>query len=508
MQTKPNHLFLYQSIEKYAIQRPQDIAICYKDKVLTYQQLSKACNDSAKILLQQGICKGDRVAIYLPKTIENVTYMLACMMLGAIFVPINPALKASQVAYVIRHSGSCLLISSHQRMKTLVTIEELKALKIIDTDNQPVVNLAQKQPIRADLYEADLVAILYTSGSTGLPKGVMISHKNLLRGAQIVSDYLNIQQNDHILAVLPFSFDYGLNQLTSALYKGAQCILLDYLLPQDVVKACLKYQVTGLAAVPPLWPALTRLNWPHEARHCLRYFSNSGGVLSQNTLKQLREIFPQALPYLMYGLTEAFRSTYLPPELIDVKPNSMGKAVDGETILVLDEAGQICPPGECGELVHLGDLVSQGYWQDPDKTNKRFKAVHCANQQIGVWSGDKVKRDEDGFLYFVSRMDEMIKSSGYRISPYEIESVLQNMQGLNEVCVFGEPHPVLGDGIVLVFSSLEPNIDLKEVKSYSQSNLANFMVPHHIEFLDIMPKNTNGKIDRAGLKRQFASIFN
>lgn len=507
MVRKNEFLTITAFLRQFSVQRPNHIAICCKDKALTYSQLWLQCNLWAAFLKQQGIRKGDRIAIYIPKTFENVAVMMASMFLGAIFVPINPSLKAEQVAYILQHSGAKLLVSSAQRVQSFTFLQNLEGFKFIDVNQIEFDGDIGADHDCAVILAHDLAAILYTSGSTGKPKGVMVSHKNLTRGAEIVSEYLQINQQDKLLAVLPFSFDYGLNQLMSAVFKGACCVLLDYLLPRDVIKACSKHQITGLAAVPPLWHSLAGLNWPQEATESLRYFTNSGGALALPTLKTLRDIFPNAKPFLMYGLTEAFRSTYLPPALIDLKPTAMGKAVPGETILVLDSEGQFCKPGETGELVHIGDLVTQGYWQDVARTQKRFKKVDIANDQIGVWSGDRVRADEDGILYFISRMDEMIKTSGYRVSPDEIESSLVEMDGMDEVCAFGIPHPELGQAIVTVVTTHSQQLTAESIRRHCQKHLANYMVPQHIEIIAIMPKNPNGKIDRSALKKKFQTTF-
>ncbi len=457
----------------------------------------------------------DRIAIYLPKTPENLYAMFAVLLSGAVLVPVNPLLKPAQVAYILKHSGSKLLVTSRQRASQLDNqLEDCYDLQqIVWVDEITTAGISTQQQSKdpqlkfPQLKHHDLAVILYTSGSTGNPKGVMISQSNLIAGASAVSGYLALGQSDRLLAVLPFSFDYGLNQITSAIFVGASVALLDYLLPNDVVKAVAKYQITGLAAVPPLWQQLAALSWPQVARNSLRYFTSSGGSLPQNTLHQLRQQFPLAKPFLMYGLTEAFRSSYLDPEQIDIRPDSMGKAVPGEAIFVVNSHGELCQAEEEGELVHVGKLVSQGYWQDKEKTEKRFKPVKFSNNAIGVWSGDKVKMDESGFLYFISRMDDMIKTSGYRVSPNEIEAQILTLSGVKEAVALAAPHPTLGDGIVLLVVTGTEISATDSIKKYCQQRLANYMVPQHIEIIDTMPRNNNAKIDRALLKRAYQNVF-
>ena len=271
----------------------------------------------------------------------------------------------------------------------------------------------------------------------------------MLSGAYSVTRYLDNRADDRLLAILPFSFDYGLSQLTTAFVVGARAVLMDYLLPRDVITAVARDGITGLAAVPPMWVQLARLDWPAAAVESLRYFTNSGGAMPRATLNALRRRLPETTPYLMYGLTEAFRSTYLPPEEIDHRPDSIGKAIPNAEILVVRADGSPCAPGEPGELVHRGSLVAQGYWNDPDKTAERFRPLPGQNPalplvEMAVWSGDTVRIDQEGFLYFIGRKDDMIKTSGYRVSPTEIEEVLYDSGLVAEAAALGVTHPALG----------------------------------------------------------------
>ena len=285
----------------------------------------------------------ERIAVYLPKTCETVIASFACFAVGAVLVPLNPVLKVAQVTHIVNDSEATVLVTQTSRLATLGHWQEampcLQHVVLIDdtgtTNTVRWSSLLNKQVIQLGNYAADsLAALLYTSGSTGLPKGVMLSHRNLLLGANSVASYLALNANDKVLAVLPFSFDYGFNQLLSSLSVGAECVLLDYLLPRDIPKACARFGITGLAAVPPLWSQLADIDWPPEAVAALRYFTNSGGHLPRSVLSQLRLAMPNAEPVLMYGLTEAFRSSYLPPESIDTKPDSMGRATACQSIRI------------------------------------------------------------------------------------------------------------------------------------------------------------------------------
>ncbi|MEE4288117.1 MAG: AMP-binding protein, partial [Erythrobacter sp.] len=308
--------------------------------------------------------------------------------------------------------------------------------------------------------------------------------------------------DDVTLAVLPLSFDYGQNQLLSTWYAGGCVAPLDYLFPKDVVKACARHGVTTLAAVPPLWVQLTEIEWPAEAVAPLRRLTNSGGALTPDLVRALRRLLPQADLYPMYGLTEAFRSTYLDPALVDAHPGSMGTAIPFAEILVVNDAGDIAAPGEEGELVHCGPLVAQGYWQDAERTAERFRPAPAASVHGGtaVWSGDRVRRDEAGLLYFVGRRDAMIKSAGNRISPQEIEEAALGHAGVVEAVALGVPDPRLGQAVHLVVRGPEESGD--ELARHLARELPTFMQPRAIHWRESLPLNPNGKVDRTALQRE------
>jgi acyl-CoA ligase (AMP-forming) (exosortase A-associated) len=521
--------FVHELISHSAQRSPNAIALQIKDTQLSYVELNNKVTNVAQCYASLGILQNERIGIYLAKNQENVQSMFACSLLGAVFVPINPVLKAQQVQYIANDCQLKMLITNRARLTTLKpfleNMTELSTIILIDGNEAELDKLtlenvsmseqlkiiswslfiAQKsvtETVQCSITPNDLAAILYTSGSTGQPKGIMLSHTNIVLGAKSVSQYLQQTADDNILAVLPLSFDYGLNQLTSCFLVGATCVLLDYLLANDVIKAISHHKITGLAAVPPLWMQLTKAAWSKDTARSIRYFTNTGGVLPQTTLAVLRKNMPQAKPYLMYGLTEAFRSTFLSPHEIDNKPNSIGKAIPHAEILVLREDGSPCDADEIGELVHIGPLVALGYWQNETATTERFKptptqAVNTDCTPIAVFSGDYVKRDSDGFLYFVSRKDNMIKTSGYRVSPTELESVLLQHPQVDEAAIIATPSIALGQAIIaLIVTSSDHTLSLKKsILKHCQLNLPNYMIPKNIEFLSELPRNANGKID-------------
>jgi len=531
--------FVHELISHSAQRSPSAIALQINTHQLSYAQLNDKVNQLAQSYISLAVKQDDRIGIYLAKNLENVQSMFACSLVGAVFVPMNPVLKAPQVQYIANDCQIKLLITNLTRLKSLLPIihlfTELKAIIIIDADNKKLAQLPSTKYVNIISWQAmlnqgkestilsastaklsnsvkpnNLAAILYTSGSTGQPKGIMLSHENIVLGAKSVSQYLQLSSDDNILAVLPLSFDYGLNQLTSCLLIGAKCVLLDYLIASDVVKAISKYKITGLAAVPPLWLQLTKVAWPKDSASSIRYFTNSGGVLPLAALATLRTNMPQAKPYLMYGLTEAFRSSYLSPTEIDNRPGSMGKAIPHAEILVLREDGSSCDIDEVGELVHIGPLVALGYWQKVVATKERFRetpkqAINITNTKLAVFSGDYVKRDNKGFLYFVARKDAMIKTSGYRVSPTEIESTLLELPQIDEAAVVPRPSVELGQSItaLIVSANDENELSKQSVIKHCQLNLPNYMVPKEIIFLPELPRNPNGKIDSKQLIMQY-----
>tara|TARA_Y100001936_G_scaffold248845_1_gene297686 strand:- start:1190 stop:2434 length:1245 start_codon:yes stop_codon:yes gene_type:complete len=380
----------------------------------------------------------------------------------------------------------------------------ISGLNIISWNQIYSTSVSIKKP---KILDSDIAAILYTSGSTGKPKGVTLSHRNIVLGAKSVSQYLENNSNDRILSILPLSFDYGLNQLTTAFYTGATCILYNHLFPQDIIKVIQTENVSGLAAIPPLWIQLAQLNWPEITS--LRYITNSGGTIPQATLNILRDCLPKTKVFLMYGFTEAFRSTYLCPKEIDIRPNSIGKAIPNAEVFVLREDGTKCAPHEPGELVHKGDLVSMGYWNNPEETSIKFRPLPqqktgLASQEIAVWSGDIVLSDNEGYLYFICRQDDMIKTSGYRVSPTEIEEVIYETGLISEAVAIGVPHPILGQAIVVIVTALK-NIGFNEniLLSSCKVKLPTFMIPSHIILRKgALPRNHNGKIDRQLLTKE------
>ena len=518
---------LHDLIVRSAARAPTLPGLREKGTELSYADLLAEMRQASHLFLSLGLERSERVAVYLEKRIETVSALFGAAAAGGVFVPVNPLLKPEQVGHILADCNVRILVTSPERLALLGAVlphcRDLRSVVLVgEPAEQPAsggqvpwserLTAPERAPHR--VIDQDMAAILYTSGSTGRPKGVVLSHRNLVAGAESVSEYLENTPEDRILSVLPLSFDYGLSQLTTAFQVGACAVLMNYLLPRDVIRAVAREEISGLAAVPPLWVQLAQLDWPAGVDRHLRYITNSGGHMPKPTLDALRARLPATKPYLMYGLTEAFRSTYLPPEQADRRPDSMGKAIPNAEILVVREDGSPCAPGEPGELVHRGIHVALGYWNDPEKTAERYKPAPgqlagLPLTELAVWSGDTVKMDEEGFLYFIGRRDEMIKTSGYRVSPTEVEEVAYAVRRVAELAAVGVDHPLLGQAVVLV--TYAPDNDaaagaalLEECKR----QLPGFMVPVRIVARrEPLPRNPNGKIDRKRLGAELADLF-
>jgi acyl-CoA ligase (AMP-forming) (exosortase A-associated) len=504
---------------------PERPALTFRGAVLTYRQLRDAVDRASAGLRDLGVRRGDRVVIYLEKRLETVVALLAVARAGAVLVPANPALRARQLGHVAADCGARMLITTPDRYDTVRdTLREIGSIEDVVLIGSHGVAPDGAQRWRLSAWEAldgagtgacrviddDIAAILYTSGSTGRPKGVVLTHRNLIAGAQSVAGYLRHTAEDVVLAALPLSFDAGLSQVTTTLIAGGHVVLVNYLLPGEAIAACARHGVTGLTGVPPLWMRLAAQDWPTEAVRRLRYFANTGGRMPKTTLDRLRTLFPTAEPFLMYGLTEAFRATYLDPAEVDRRPDSIGKAVPHAEVLVVRPDGSLCEPYEHGEIVQRGALVAQGYWNDPERTAERFGGVPgglrvahagCGRPEIAVWSGDTAYRDEDGFLYFVGRTDEMIKTCGYRVSPTEIEEAAYATGLVTEAVALGRADEQIGQHIVLVVAG---DTDERTLRTALAGALPGFQRPREVIFRDQLPRSPNGKFDRVELRRQVA----
>ena len=469
-----------------------DAALTVGTRTWTCRELDEQVGRTAAALLAQGLSPGDRVASWMAKTMLACVLPLACARAGLVHVPVNPLLKRAQAAHILADSGARLLIGNQARLATLEEGQRAEARLIALEEWEPGDEAMSPSTAEPD----DLASLLYTSGSTGFPKGVMLSHANLWLGAISVAHYLGLSPQDRTLAVLPLAFDYGQNQLLSTWAAGGHAIAFDYLLPRDVVRAVRRHDVTVLAGVPPLWIQLAEADWSGGEGSSLTTLTNSGGHLPAPVVRRLRELFPDARLHLMYGLTEAFRSTSLDPALVDEHFDSVGTAIPFAEVTVVHADGSEASPGEEGELVHSGPLVAQGYWNDPERTALRFR-------DGAVWSGDRVLKGEDGLIRFRGRDDAMIKVSGNRLSPNEIEEAALASGAAREALAIGVPDERLGQAIMLIAVAKGENAE-QRLRAYFAAELTAYMQPREIIWRDVLPTGATGKVDRAALVKEFA----
>ncbi|MDQ3428839.1 MAG: AMP-binding protein [Actinomycetota bacterium] len=519
------HDLLHNALER----DPQKPAVVDGDAEYSYGDLERASSSLGAALVDAGVDKGDRVGVLVEKSWEAIVSMLAASRIGAAYVNVNPLFKAPQIEYLAGDCDIRVMIGDTPKL------EELQP-KTVETafyrGERPEGSAAKSytdvaEALKGDglsedrgVSEIDLATILYTSGSTGMPKGVATSQRNVVVGAQIVSTYLENTPEDRILSALPLNFDAGMSQFTTSLRAGATLYLLRSRLPGDLLKALRRHEITGVTGVPPLWALLIRSakSLRESQPTHLRYLANTGGRIPQANLDELRNLLEPAGTkiYLMYGLTEAFRSTYLAPEEIHrsspEQGNCIGKAIPNSEIMVITKEGNEAAPGEPGELVHRGPTVAMGYWGNEEATRKAYRPNPLAPPELldverVVYSGDTVTRDEEGYLYFLGREDAMIKNQGYRLSPEEVENLLIASGLVNEACAFGVENPAVGQDVIAVISLKDTGDDgtIDSIREYAINNGPPYMIPKKILVRDELPKTGSGKIDRKGITSAYTN---
>lgn len=478
-------------------ERAGKIFVIDPDRSYTYGEVAAEADRIALWLTDTGVRPGDRVIIQLRKHMREVAAMLAVARVGGTIVNINAALTGEQLRFIAEDAGARALIL--ESAATLMTGRD-SAVLLADSSEWQTLSTGTGQAPIATL-DTQLAAIIYTSGSTGSPKGVMLSHRNILAGARSVARYLSLRDDDRLLSVLPYSFDYGLNQLTTMMLLGGSVIHQPIAMASEVVRAMRTHGATGLAAVPPLFIQLVRLLEAAPARlPALRRVTNSGGAIPDTILRTMPQVFPGADIVLMYGLTEAFRSTYLCPSKFSAKMGSIGRAIPGAEVYLVKPGGGLACPGEEGELVHRGPLVSLGYWKRPDATLEKIRPCPELASLIGdepvVYSGDVVRMDADGDLWFVGRNDALIKTSGYRVSPDEVEELVHRSALVTDVVAFGATDEMLGQCIHIAVTLL-PGATRAALMDRCRTTMPAYMVPRAIHvWPESMPRTPSGKLAR------------
>ncbi|NRA64256.1 MAG: acyl-CoA ligase (AMP-forming), exosortase A system-associated [Pseudobacteriovorax sp.] len=514
---------LHELLDYQISLNPEKVAVRSHSNTVNYQDLGKKSDFIARQLNSMGYSAGDRIGLFLPKSVDFIATVFAASRLGLTFIPINPILKPQQVRQICEDSEAVAIVTSKSKAEVLGSrfLENSDQLNILIISDQNLT-IDGKALVDTPIHSSNsidpehLAALFYTSGSTGKPKGVMLCHQNIVIGAKSVATYLENNEDDRILAVLPFSFDAGFSQITTSVWAGPEIVLFDFLTGSQLVSALIKYRITGITAVPPIYMALATSDLESKEFSHLRYFANTGGKMPLATLNKLRQSLPKAKPFLMYGLTEAFRSTYLEPTEIGRIPESIGKAIPNVEILVVNAKNEVCQPNEPGQLVHRGPLVALGYWNNKAKTEERFrdlssiKGFESAKEKV-VFSGDQVIRDKDGFLFFMARLDGMIKTSGYRVSPEEVEEIIYQFNGIQEVVAVGVNDELLGQHIEVICHVRSENLTdkyLDRLKKHCRDNLPGYMNPKKFYFSEEpLPKNANSKIDRSLIGRMPLETF-
>lgn len=492
--------------------------VCMKQRI-SYGELDARSNALANCLVSAGVMRGDRVVVFADNTVETVVSFWAVLKANAVVSIVNPLTKSDKLSYLLQDCRpSALITDAHIHSVFAEPARDCSHLRcVIVSGNIDEAKLAalpharrwddalaagdRLAPPKRACIDIDLAAIIYTSGSTGDPKGVMLTHRNMLTACTSIASYLELLEDEVILGVLPLAFDYGLYQMIMAFRTGARLVLeRSFTFPAQILNLMVEEGVTGFPGVPTIYSILAELKSLKDYDLSkIRYVTNTAAALPVKHILMLRDIFPTARIYSMYGLTECKRCTYLPPKDIDRKPSSVGIAIPNTEMWIVDENGEKVGPDIVGQLVIRGATVMKGYWEKPEATAKKLKPGPLPGEQV-LYTGDYCKMDGEGYLYFVGRMDDIIKSRGEKVAPKEVENMIMNIPGVKEVAVIGVPDDILGQA-VKAFIVLEEGVAMneKQLQKECQSRLENFMVPKYFVEVGSLPKTDTGKIKKTGL---------
>lgn len=503
--------FLIQSARRH----PEQIGLVCGGRRFSFREMDEMSNQVAAWLAQQGIERGDRVAVYLPNCVEAVVGIFGVLKARAVFVMVNPSTKRGKLDYILHDCGATGLLADGSLFDQVDAAEFpfLKAIVVRERAGAPKAKVgppaisfssvfaesSKEAPPRRSI-DLDLACLIYTSGSTGEAKGVMCDHSNVVFATQSIVEYLANTESDVVLSVLPLSFSYGIYQLMATICSGGRLVLEEsFTFPTVILKRMAAERVTGFAGVPTIYAILLGLDLAAFDLSSLRYLTNAAAALPVDHVRRLRERFPSVDLFLMHGLTEVARTVYLPPDQVDTRPSSVGRAIPGTEVWLEDEAGRRTGAGETGELVVRGRHVMRGYWNNPEATKARFRDGPIPGERLS-YSGDLFRMDEDGFLYFVSRTDDMIKCRGEKVSPREVENVLYAIEGVTEAAVIGVPDPVFGQAIKAFVVAPGRALTAEQVQAHCKARLEDLMVPKFVEFVEALPKTLSGKIRKVDLR--------
>lgn len=510
-------------LDSAAQSHPDKIALVFEERKLSYSELLTKVNQVALYLQELDLPKGTRIGIYTKKDISQVIAILAVLSTDYILVPLTRLLKPEQVQYIINDCDIQCIITDKLKLESIEEVDYNGHVISIETTGKDIPSFEEifkyyNKSFKSNINGHDNAVITYSFGLTGTPKGIVISHRNLMDSARVVSQYLDLNENDVISGLLIFNLDYGLNQIFCSLLNKATLALHRFILPADFFNHLMNDEVTVLPLMPvnisQMFDEDLYANPDAELFGKVRTITSSGGNVTEKMIDDCARTFKNARFYSMHGLTEAFRSTYLDPTQIRIRPDSIGKAIPDVELYVIDENGQECPPREVGELIHRGGYIYRGFWNAPADTAERFKSVqilqHAVNlegqlaDEIVVASGDYVYKDEEGYFYFVYRRDDMIKTSGFRVSPFEIESVVdKNLPLIKQCAVFGMDNPQIEEEIVMVYSAAG-EIPEEEITFELKKHLASYMVPSRIVYRKSLPmvQSDQNQINKEQLKRE------
>ncbi len=511
-------MLLSRFLEHSAAVYPDKTALITSSGRYSYREIEEMANMVANALIGEGLERGDRIALFMENSLEAVVCIFGILKAGCIFLPVNPTIKAEKLAYILNNCQASAIMSAVEMVRVIATAcKSTPSISRIFLSGKDIpLGLIEKKTFQLDsilldgnrkqpeprVIDVDLAAIIYTSGSSGFPKGVMMAHFNMVSAASSITTYLENTAGDIILNVLPLSFDYGLYQVIMGFKSGATVILENsYMYPYRIIQTILKEKVTGFPIVPTISAILLQMEdiKTHDFS-CLRYISNTAAALPVSHIQKLREFFPGTRIYSMYGLTECKRVSYLPPDQLGIRPSSVGKGMPNTEAYIVDENGNRVGPDVTGELVVRGSNVMRGYWGLPEVTARRLKPGPLPGEKV-LYTGDLFRMDEEGYLYFVARKDDIIKSRGEKVSPREVENILYEIDGVAEAAVIGVNDEILGEAVKAVIV-LKDGIKLtgKEIIRFCAMHLEDFMVPKVVEFRKELPKTDTGKISRHCLK--------
>jgi len=512
-------MLVQQFLENSAKRLPEKTALICGSQRYTYADLNNKANRLANAMRELGVKRGDRVVIYMPNSAEVVIGIFATLKAGGTFVVCNHTTKQDKLLYILNNcQGTAILTNPRNRNLVEEIRSQVPSLKFsliagplrdeseVQEGKAPLINLQSlldsapdSQPSNINI-NLDLAGLIYTSGSTGDPKGVMEDHSNIDFATSSIITYLENVEEDIVLNVLPLSFDYGLYQLLMVFKFGGTLVLeQSFTYPAAILKRIEQEKVTGFPGVPTIFTILVQMDLSMYDLSSLRYLTNTAAALPPSHIQHLRDKFPQTTLYSMYGLTETKRTLYLPPDQLVVRPGSVGIAIPGTEVWIEDEDGRRLGPGETGELVIRGQHVMRGYWENPEATAKRYRPGLIPGERV-CYSDDLFRMDEDGYFYFVSRKDDIIKSRGEKVAPKEVENILYKIPSIVEAAVIGVPDPILGEGIKAFVVTDDPELTEANILAYCRANLEDFMIPQKIEFCAELPKTTSGKIKKTDLK--------